>query len=357
MNHLDTKQLRTAIAEYSQPSTGFALIIFMVDMIIYTSAIVGVIFLENISMRILCSIVAGIIISSIFVIGHDAAHDAFTGNRTLNRVIGRIAFLPSLHNFGLWLTEHNRIHHQSTNVKGMDSWSPFSKEEYNTLPVWRRIIERFYRSPAGMGFYYLIERWWKNKFYPYKNIIGKYNSVYWDFLLVIIYLAIYLWLLGYAGRELAHTSSIELIVLGFVIPFLNWNFMMGFTVYQHHTHESIAWVKTRQERDLLGGQEDFTMHVRYPRWYNLMSHNIMVHTAHHVDPRIPLYQLPMAQKTLAKLLGDDLNTVRFSLKGFLKTMASCKLYDYKHHCWLDFDGNLTSRINPVTTGEYCVKAA
>jgi len=132
---------------------------------------------------------------------------------------------------------------------------------------------------------------------------------------------------------------------------------MGFTVYQHHTHESIAWVKTRQERDLLGGQEDFTMHVRYPRWYNLMGHNIMEHTAHHVDPRIPLYYLPEAQKVLAGLLGDDLHAVRFSLKGFLQTMASCKLYDYEKHCWLDFNGNLTSRINTVTTGEYCVKAA
>lgn len=343
MNHLNTKELRTAIADYSRPSTGFALVIFMIDIIIYITAISGVVFLENIFPRIICSIIAGILISSIFVIGHDAAHNAFTGNSLLNKVIAHIAFLPSLHNYGLWLTEHNRIHHQSTNIQGMDSWSPYSKEEYDAMPEWRKTLEQFYRSPAGIAFYYLFERWWKNKFYPYKNIIGKYNSVYWDFVLVITYLVIYLSVLTYAGILLPHTNVIELVVLGFLIPFMNWNFMMGFTVYQHHTHETIPWVRSKMERDVLGGQEDFTMQVRYPKWYNVMSHNIMVHTAHHVDPRVPLYNLPLAQKRLGKLLGAELKTVNFSLKGFLRTMSICKLYDYAQHSWLDFEGNVTSR--------------
>ena len=357
MNHLDTKQLRAAIAEYKRPSTAPALLIFATDLVMYASAIAGLILLENTALKILCSIAAGSLISSLFVIGHDAAHDAFTGSRILNRIIARIAFLPSLHNFGLWLTEHNRIHHQSVNIKGMDSWSPFSKEEYDSLPAWRQIVERFYRNPAGICFYYLIERWWKNKFFPYERIPGKYNSVYWDFLLVIIYLANYLWLLVYVGLKLPHTGPVELVILGFLIPFFYWNFMMGFTVYQHHTHECIVWTKTRNERDQIGGQENFTMHVRFPRWYDLMSHNIMYHTAHHVDPRIPFYRLPMAQQLLARLLGNDLKTVRFTVKGFLQTMAKCKLYDFENHCWLDFNGNPTSGTNRAVEEDYYINAA
>ena len=352
MKHPNTKQLRSAIAEYRKPATGLALMIFMFDIIIYLSAIMGLVFLENFFARIVCTAIAGSMIASIFVIGHDAAHDAFTGNKTLNRVIARIAFLPSLHNYGLWVTEHNRIHHQSTNVRGMDSWSPFSKDEYDALPAWRRVLEQFYRSPAGIGFYYLVERWWKNKFYPYEKIAGKYNSVYMDFLLVVTYLALYLSLLGYAGYVLPHTGPVELVILGFVIPFMHWNYMMGFTVYQHHTHESIAWVRSREERDRLGGQEDFTIHVRYPRWYDLMSHNIMQHTTHHVDPSIPLYRLPEAQLALGKQMGDELKTVKFTWKGFLLTMTRCKLYDYGNHCWLDFDGKPTSRIN-LDVAEHC----
>jgi acyl-lipid omega-6 desaturase (Delta-12 desaturase) len=341
MIHQNTKQLRSAISEYTKKSTELALLIFGLDLLMYIASIAGIIFFESIVLKILCSVLAGFKIASLFIIGHDAAHNAFTDRKILNQVIARIVFLPSLHNYGLWLVEHNRIHHQATNIKGIDSWSPLSKEEYDALPVWRKGVERFYRGLSGICFYYMIERWWKNKFFPFKSIKGKYNSVNWDFLLVISYLISYLSLLVYVGQVSSYSNPTELLVLGFIIPFLIWNFMMGFTVYQHHTHESIPWCKSRKEREKIGGQEDLTMHVKYPRWYNVVSHNIMEHTAHHVDPRIPLYQLAKAQSKLSKLLGNEINVIQFSFVGFIKTLAKCKLYDYENHCWLDFNGRPT----------------
>ncbi len=344
MIHQDTKQLRAAISEYTEKSTELALLIFGLDLLVYVASIVGIIFFENIALKISCSLLAGFKIASLFIIGHDASHNAFTDRKILNQVIARIAFLPSLHNYGLWCVEHNRIHHQATNIKGMDSWSPFSLEEYDALPVWRKRLERFYRSLSGICFYYMIERWWKNKFFPFKSIKGKYNSVNWDFLLVVSYLVSYLSLLTYIGAVSTSTSPVELLILGFVIPFLLWNFMMGFTVYQHHTHESLPWCKSRKDREKIGGQEDLTMHVKYPHWYNVVSHNIMEHTAHHVDPRIPLYQLSKAQNKLSDLLGDNINVIRFSFIGFIKTLDKCKLYDYENNCWLDFNGEQTTDL-------------
>lgn len=342
MTHPSKKELRAVVSEYTVRSNKLAVLIFSLDVLTYVACILGVIFLENMFLKVFCSVLAGFKIASLFIIGHDAAHDAFANNKMLNAIIARIVFLPSLHNYGLWKLEHNRIHHQATNVKGMDSWSPFSKEEYDVLPVWRKVLERFYRSIYGIGSYYMIERWWKNKFYPFESIKGKYNSTNWDFLLVVSYLVSYLSLLVYSGQVLPFSGSIELVVLGFLLPFLIWNFMMGFTVYQHHTHETIKWNKSIKDRESLGGQEDFTMYVKYPDWYNLVSFNIMVHTAHHVNPRIPLYHLPKAQNKIAEFLGDDLNEIKFSFVGFITTLAKCKLYDYENNNWLDFEGNITS---------------
>jgi acyl-lipid omega-6 desaturase (Delta-12 desaturase) len=337
-----TKELRAIVSEYRKRSTALALLLFGMDLLMYVLAVVGVILFENIALKILCSVLAGFNISALFIIGHDAAHNAFTNSKILNQVIARIVFLPSLHNYGLWLTEHNRIHHQATNIKDMDSWSPLSKEEYDSLPDWKKRLQRFYRTIPGICFYYMIERWWKNKFFPFNNIKGKYNSVRWDFLLVSLYLVSYLSLLTYIGQVSTHSSSIQLILLGFVLPFLIWNFMMGFTVYQHHTHETIAWNKSRKQREKFGGQEDFTMHVKYPHWYNMVSHNIMAHTAHHVDPSIPAYHLDKAQNRLSEYLGDEIKVIKFSFSGFIKTLAKCKLYDYDKRIWLDFNGKPTS---------------
>ena len=191
----------------------------------------------------------------------------------------------------------------------------------------------------------MIERWWKNKFYPYKRLVGERKPIYWlDFTLVLVYASLYLGLLAYYGNTIIHTNTAELVCLAFILPVIVGFFMIGFTVYQQHTHETIPWFETQQEKEALGyGQEDVTMHVQYPDWYNLISHNAMEHTVHHVDPRVPTYNLAKAQSVLKKVLGEQLITMPFSFPGFLETMRKCKLYDYKNHCWLDFDGNPTNK--------------
>ena len=339
MNSYNSRQLRLAISEYTERSTHIGLSIFLFDVLIYISAIAGVIFMENLFLRVVCSVVAGLKISTLFVIAHDAAHASFVRNRMLNKLIARLAFLPSYHNYSLWLIAHNKSHHQSTNTQGGNSWSPLSKEEYDALPGWRKHVEQFYRSPIGISFYYLIERWWKDKFFPYKRLVTKNKPSYWlDFLLVSTYMGMFLWMLIQVGAGSAHSSSMVLILLAFLIPLVVSNFMLGFTVYEHHTHETMPWFRTKVERDQAVDIEEVTMHVKFPLWYNMFSYYIMEHTAHHVDSRIPLYNLAKAQGVLDKLLGDNVSTINFSFKNFLLTMKRCKLYDYDNHLWLDFDG-------------------
>ena len=347
MEKLNIKQLRAAVSEYAKPSTNKAVILFMVDISIYILAIAGILYFESMSLKILCSILAGLKTSSLFVIAHDAAHDSYTDNKILNKVIARTCFLPALHNYSLWCLAHNRLHHQVTNIQGKNSWSPLSKKEYDNLSFWRRVAERFYRTPVGICFNYLVERWWKDKIFPYKRIVENNKSVFWfDFILVTLYAVTFLGFLVFMGNKFVSMEPLEVLMLGFVLPFIIWNFIVGFTVYQQHTHETIPWFKSGIEKRTSGlGEEDVTMHVQYPAWYNYASHNIMEHTAHHVDPRIPLYNLPKAQKVIAGLLGNDLVTIKFSFAQFLETMALCKLYDYDNHYWLDFSGNITSQIH------------
>jgi omega-6 fatty acid desaturase (delta-12 desaturase) len=41
-------------------------------------------------------VVNGFIIGRLFILGHDARHQAFTPNRKLNTWLGRMLFMPSL---------------------------------------------------------------------------------------------------------------------------------------------------------------------------------------------------------------------------------------------------------------------
>tara|TARA_R110000782_G_scaffold65058_16_gene132511 strand:+ start:5265 stop:6341 length:1077 start_codon:yes stop_codon:yes gene_type:complete len=358
MNNLNTKELRHSIKQYAKPSNKLALFIFFSDLTIYALAIAGTIMFESLLLRITCSVIAGLRIGTLFLVSHDAGHDSFTSNRVWNSIIGRIAFLPSFHNYSLWLIAHNRSHHQSPNIKGINSWSPLSKEEYDGLSASRKLIEHLYRSPLGICFNYMIERWWKDKFFPYKRIIKQKNGAYFlDFVLVVSYMAAFTTVLIYMGMHVAYTSPLEVILLGLVLPFLVSNFLIGVTVYQHHTHETVPWFKTQKECNAYATLEDITVHIKYPHWYNLISHNAMEHTAHHVDPRIPLYNLSKAQTVLCELYGEDLITMDFSLVSFFATMGKCKLYDYDNHLWMDFSGNATSNKTVLIEEKGYAKAA
>jgi 3',5'-cyclic AMP phosphodiesterase CpdA len=65
---------------------------------------------------------------------------------------------------------------------------------------------------------------------------------------------------------------------------------MGFVVFQHHTHPKVPWYGNEDDWTFYAGQVQSVVHVELPRPIELILHNIMEHTAHHVDPRIPALQ-------------------------------------------------------------------
>jgi acyl-lipid omega-6 desaturase (Delta-12 desaturase) len=331
MRVIEARSLRAALAAYARPSTPLALALFAATLAVYGLALAGALVLPFFALRLLCSIAAGATIASLFVIGHDAAHGAFTQSRTLNGTIGRIAFLPALHNYSLWQVQHNRLHHRLVNVKGFNSWSPLTKTEYDALPPWRRAVERLYRGPLGFAPYYLRERWWRDKFFPRRSRLAGWLDFALNFAsLAFFVMALFLW------------GGAEAVVLGFALPFLVWNGMMGATTYLQHTHARVPWFEALEEWRELSGQDEVTVQVEVPRWYGFISHHIMDHPAHHVHPKIPLYRLAAAQRELNRRLGARAVRQRFSPAYLWRTLGVCKLYDYRQHRWLDFTGKPTS---------------
>ena len=140
---------------------------FFLDWLVLGVAIASLLVVEPWWVKVFASLVAAVWIARLFVIGHDACHGSYTPNKTLNKWIGRIAFLPSLTPFSLWEGGHNLAHHGFTNLKGRDYvWTPYSPLEFARLPWGRRQLERVYRSGVGQGVYYMIEMWWKKLFFP-----------------------------------------------------------------------------------------------------------------------------------------------------------------------------------------------
>ena len=322
----------------------------VLDFTVYFAAVFVSVASDTIWLQALASIVAGTMISTLFVLGHDAAHGSLVSSTRANEFLARALLLPALHNYTLWRIQHNRLHHQTPNVKGLNSWSPFSPAEFAALPRSRRWLERVYRG-GGFGLYYLRERWWKDKFYPSRSVDAKSRPrAMADFALLAAWIVLFVAAVLAVGARFGQPWWSSLL-WGVVVPYAFWNTSMGLTVYLQHTHTRTPWFRSLEEAERFGGQESVTVHVKYPRWYGLLSHEIMEHPAHHINPLIPFYHLRAAQQRLNEVLGEDAIVEPvgpFYIAGLLKR---CKLYDYDRQAWTDFSGTPTARTSAFTPPE------
>ena len=99
----------------------------------------------------------------VFVIGHDTCHGSLTSSPVFNRVATWILLLPSLHPATSWEWGHNRMHHSWTNlITKDDAFPPMTLAQWNEKSFLQRGLWRFYYSLPGMGFYYMIDVWWRD---------------------------------------------------------------------------------------------------------------------------------------------------------------------------------------------------
>lgn len=302
--------------------------------------------------KIMAIVINGLFIGTLFIVAHDACHQGFTSSKFLNHLIGRIGFLPALTTFSAWEVAHNQLHHGWTNFKRHDVFVPLSKQEFDSLPRWRRGVERFYRTTVGIAFYYQIEVLWKHLIVPRKSDFERMSKriFTFDISLVAGYAVLQIILLIFAapilaGRINVSISSFHILLLTtLILPYSVWAWAYAAVTLQHHTHPAVPWFDKESEWSFFNAQVKSSVRIAMPRIAELFLLNIFEHTAHHVDSKIPLYRLRESQKVLEGAFPEEIVVQTTSIKQFHNTMKTCKLYDYDNHQWLDFEGNVTAGI-------------
>ena len=329
-------------------STFKGLLVFAISAVPYALGLAGFFVLDGWLAKTMSAAVMTVALPMLFIVGHDACHQSLTPHRWLNKLIGRLTMIPTWHAYSVWDLGHNGLHHAWTNVRGKDfTWTPLSKADYDRLTPVGRFLHRMYRTCWGTGFYYIIEIWTKYGMIGAKAQSARTNVLFWadrlslvGFTAALVAMVLTLTDRTGLGGSPALVSA-GLLMLGVVIPFLVWNWVMGTIVLVHHTHPTIPWYGDVADWSYYAGQVQATVHVELPRPIELVLHHIMEHTAHHADPRVPLYNLEKAQKKLEETY-PEIVIVPFTFAGFFNTLRTCRLFDYDNHRWLDWDGTPTT---------------
>jgi omega-6 fatty acid desaturase (delta-12 desaturase) len=308
----------------------------VIDFVLLTALVTGVIVLP-LGWKIACAIALHVVLARLFILGHDACHGSLFRSEKVNAWIGRLVFLPTLTTFSLWHVGHNIAHHGFANLKGRDQvWVPLSPEEFAALPRWRQRVERLYRSVWGFGLYYLVEMWWNKLVFPSRKHVGARRGVFIaDSVLASAAAVAYVAFLV-AIALLTDQAWWLIVLLGAVLPFLLWNYLMGLVVFVHHTGPEMVWFDKRSEWLRLRKVDDLTRDIRFPWRTEKLLHGIMLHRAHHFDPHIPNYRLAAATR---RLFDKGVAQAKATVAGwrYVRDLSRrCALYDYRAKIWLAF---------------------
>ncbi|WP_414039307.1 fatty acid desaturase [Acidithiobacillus sp. M4-SHS-6] len=271
------------------------------------------------------TILTGMVISSLFIWAHDAAHGALMPTRKA-RLWGKLAMFPSGQIYALWTLGHNRIHHGFTSYTPMDwIWRPWSPEEYRNASRLQRFQYRMERSPWFTAWTY-VRRIWFPGMVLFK---GLHTDVRRDKLETLAF---------FVGL-----STIAFLMNGFtgifwavLVPFLIFQGTIGMVVYLNHTDPETTFQVKKENWNMARAQLHDSVTWRCRPWAEYWLHNILIHTPHHVDTRIPFYYLKPAFATLKASYPNQILERRFTWRRVLSTFKQCQLFDYGKQQWVTF---------------------
>ncbi len=242
----------------------------------------------------------------IFIIFHDCGHGSFFGSSSANDIVGFITGILTFTPYHYWKANHARHHATSGNLdkRGWGDVWMMTVEEFNQSSPKERLQYRLYRNPfvmLGLGplFILLIS----HRFVLRKATLSQRLSVYFTNLGILVLAGLLIWLLGIKAY----------LLLQFPILFIGlaagvWLF------YVQHQFDGVYW-KRSDDWDFDSASLEGGSFYKLPPILRFFTGNIGFHHVHHLNPRIPNYNLPKCQKKIPELQAAPTIRVWSSLKS------------------------------------------
>jgi len=246
-----------------------------------------------------------------FILFHDCAHGSLLRGRRANARLGAVLAVMVLTPFARWRHEH-AIHHATVgdlDRRGTGDIGTLTVNEYNARPRRARLAYRLMRNPLvmfGLGPFYemlLAPRWVRPSARPKIQ-----RSVWGTNLALAVAFGVLCWLLGWRTVVLVNAPLIALAG-GVGI----WLFYVQHQFDHTYWRRSPTWNNT--DAALRGSS-----YLRLPKVLQFFTGSIGLHHVHHLNTKIPSYNLQrahddesMLRSVPATSLWEGLRAVRLKL--------------------------------------------
>ncbi len=241
-------------------------------------------------LRLIASVVSGLLLVRMFIIYHDYQHGAILGDSRVAAVLMTAFGLLSLNPPSIWRRSHNHHHGNNARIYGaqIGSFPVMTTAGYRKASSRTRLAYAVSRHPLAiaMGYvtvflYGMCVRSWLVS--PAKHIDSA--------IAVLLHLGL---LVG------AAFAGWDILLLGVVIPLMVGSALGAYLFYAQHNFPGVR-LYDRSDWDFVSAALCSSSFMRMNPVLQWLVGNIGYHHVHHLNPRIPFYRLPEAMAGIAAL--------------------------------------------------------
>jgi omega-6 fatty acid desaturase (delta-12 desaturase) len=256
-------------------------------------------------LTLLACVLIAVAIVRCFIIFHDCGHGSFSGSRRLNDAVGTALGIVVFTPFRYWNYAHAMHHATSSDLdrRGVgDVWT-MTVEEYRAASTWRRSLYRLHHSPL-----FLFTLAPLVKFGVVERIVTRPATT------------------PARVKRSVHLTNVGIVafVVGMIVAVGPWTFIavqvpvlvIGgsgaiWLFYVQHRFDGAYWTRRADWRYVDAGLRG-SSHLDLGPVLQYVSGNIGFHHLHHLDARIPNYNLPRCSRAHPELRAQRVLTLRQS---------------------------------------------
>jgi len=242
----------------------------------------------------------------VFIVFHDCCHGSFFSSRRANRLLGYVAGLLTLTPFDKW--QHSHAEHHATvgdlDRRGVGDVWMLTLAEYRAATIPKRLFYRLFRNPfvmfgVGPALLFVLSN----------RVSGRGASRRERFSVHLTNAALVGVLL------LAHfTIGLRVLVLAQLPALLLAGAVGVWLFYVQHQFEDVYWER-RPAWDPVKAALEGSSYYKLPKVLQWFTGSIGLHHVHHVQPRIPFYNLQPCQDAIPAFQAVPPLTLRRSISS------------------------------------------
>ncbi len=264
------------------------------------AAIVGTLWNVHPIGKLVCSLLAGLLMLRCFVIYHDQQHHAILPKSRAAELFMRAFGIYTLSASSIWRSSHNYHHHHNSKLRGshIGSFPIMTKAQFLKSPPAKRFEYLFVRHPLTIVFGYVF-------MFVYGMCINPMLKDPRQHLDCLVALVIHIVI----GVGLAYFGGWQALILAQTLPHFLAYAMGTYLFYAQHNFPGVSfsdkagWTYEKAALE----SSSYMKTSRVMAWFTA---NIGYHHVHHLNARIPFYRLPEVVKAVPELQKPKVTSLK-----------------------------------------------